>query len=112
MTAPPFVFNVRSRRDVVMLGSPLGSPDGRALNLRVEMPDVWDVVRLVAPPSTRARDVKVAALGALVPSAAAADYAMKLRGIEVLDEGQTLEEAGAIDGSIFVLMYRRRRPVR
>jgi hypothetical protein len=37
---------------------------------------------------------------------------MKLRGLEVLDEGRTLAESGAIDGSIFLLSHRRRRPVR
>lgn len=108
MSAPPFVFNVRSRRDVVLVGN----PDGAALNLRVEMPDIWDVVRVVAPPGATVAEVKRAALDALAPGADASRYVMKLRGIEVLDESLPLTEAGAIDGSIFLLTHRRRRPVR
>jgi hypothetical protein len=40
------------------------------------------------------------------------EFVMKLRGWEVLDESASLTDAGAIDGSIFLLTYRRRRPVR
>ena len=36
----------------------------------------------------------------------------KLRGWEVLDEGASLADAGATDGSIFLLTHRRRRPVK
>ncbi|HEU4565417.1 MAG TPA: hypothetical protein VFS05_12230 [Gemmatimonadaceae bacterium] len=108
MSAPPFVVNVRSRRGSVLVGN----PDGAALNLRVQMPDIWDVVRIVAAPGASVADVKRAALDALAPGADEARYVMKLRGIEVLDESQPLTEAGAIDGSIFLLTHRRRRPVR
>jgi hypothetical protein len=34
------------------------------------------------------------------------------RGWEVLDEGQSIADVGALDGSIFLLTNRRRRPVR
>ena len=110
MTAPPppFVVNIRSRHDIVLVGS----PDGRALNLRVEMPEIWDVVRLAASPSVPVRDLKKAALAQLAPATDEASCAMKLRGIEVLDESRTLAEVGAVDGSIFLLTHRRRRPVR
>jgi hypothetical protein len=37
---------------------------------------------------------------------------MKLHGVVVDDETATLAEVGARDGSIFLVMLRRRRPVR
>ena len=107
MTAP-FVWGVRSRPEVITVGS----IDGRVLNVRVEVPEVWDVVRIAAAPEASVLGVKEAALTAVIPDADADGYVMKLRGYEVLDEGQSLEEAGAMDGSIFLLSYRRRRPVR
>ena len=108
MTAPPFVWSVRSRREVLQVGE----ADGQALNLRVEVPELWDVVRVAAAPATRVAEVKRAALAALNPAANEAGYVMKLRGFEVLDEGASLAEAGALDGSIFLLTNRRRRPVK
>ena len=57
--------------------------------------------------------VKVRALEALSPGADFHDeFGMKLAGWEVLDENVSLAEAGAVDGSIFLLTNRRRRPVR
>ena len=107
MTAP-FVWSVRTRPEVVTVGS----VDGRVLNLRVEIPEVWDVVRVAAAPETTVLAVKEAALAAVIPGADAEGYVMKLRGYEMLDERQSLAASGAVDGSIFLLTYRRRRPVR
>ena len=105
---PPFVVSIRSRHELVLVGT----PDGRALNLRVEMPEVWDVVRLAASAASTVLDLKRAALAQLAPATDEADCVMKLRGMEVLDESQTLLDVGAVDGSIFLLTHRRRRPVR
>ena len=107
MTAP-FVATVRSRRDIIRLGAP-GEP---IISVRVEVSDVWDVVRVDTPETQPVLAVKRAALAALVPGADPAEYVIKLRGFEVLDEGASLAEAGATDGSIFLVAYRRRRPVR
>lgn len=104
----PFVATVRSRPGVVRLG---GS-DGAVMTVRVEVPEVWDVVRIDAAPATSAQEVKRAALAALVPNADPARYVLKLRGFEVLDEERSLPEVGAANGSIFLLTHRRRRPVR
>ena len=104
----PFVATVRSRRDVIRLAAP-GEP---VISVRVEVPDVWDVVRVDTPAEQPVLAVKRAALTALVPGADAAEYVIKLRGFEVLDERASLAEAGAIDGSIFLVAHRRRRPVR
>ena len=105
----PFVTSLRTRGDTIRLG------DGTepAITIRVEVPEVWDVVRIQAPQTMSVAAIKQAALEALVPDEPSAEpFVLKLRGFEVLDERASLEEAGALDGSIFVLTSRRRRPVR
>lgn len=102
-----FVQSVRARAEALQVKG-----EGRTLRVRVEMPELWDVVKVQVAESATVLDVKKAVLAELVPSAHELDYVMKLRGLEVLDEGRTLAESGAIDGSIFLLSHRRRRPVR
>ena len=105
----PFVTNLRTRADVITVGNTATN----ALHLRVEMPEVWDTIRLDASATEPVRAVKVHALQALAPGALfQEDYVIKLRGNEVLDETQSLQSAGAVDGSIFLLTRRHRRPVR
>jgi hypothetical protein len=104
----PFVSTLRARRESVLLGP----QDGETIRIRVEIPEIWDVVRIVASPSETVLAVKVAALAALDPRGDQRDYVMKLRGFEMLDEQQTLAEAGAKENSTFLLTHRRRRPVR
>jgi hypothetical protein len=108
MTAP-FVSQLRSRGDVIEL-APAGA---HAITVRVEMPELWDTVRAHVSPTTPIAVLKSAALDALNPGGDAPDaFVMKLRGFEVLDETASLNDVGAVDGSIFLLTYRRRRPVR
>ena len=107
MTAP-FVSQLRTRGDVLQL-APAGSP---AITVRVEMPEVWDTVRASVSPTTALAVLKRAALDALFPGGTADAFVMKLRGFEVLDENESLTTVGAVDGSIFLLTNRRRRPVR
>jgi hypothetical protein len=104
----PFVTGLRTRRDTLHVGE----ADGRVLTLRVEVPELWDVLRVSAAPNATVEEVKTAALRTLNPRANADAYVIKLRGFEVLDERASVEDAGAIDGSIFLLTHRRRRPVR
>jgi hypothetical protein len=85
----PFVNQLRTRGEVIELAS----PGGPAITVRVEVPEVWDVVRVHASPDERM-------------------LLIKLHGWEVLDENASLAATGAVDGSIFVLTHRRRRPVR
>jgi hypothetical protein len=104
-----FVNQLRTRGDVIRI-APAGAP---AITVRVEMPEVWDVVRVAASPDEPVLGVKVRALAALYPNGELHDeFVMKLRGFEVLDENQSLSALGAVDGSIFLLTHRRRRPVR
>jgi hypothetical protein len=105
----PFVTSLRSRPGTIRLGN----AGGPALTLRVQMPEVWDTVRFEASASEPVASLKGAALAALEPDAAYHDdYVLKLNGFEVLDEQASLADAGAMDGSIFLLTNRRRRPVR
>jgi hypothetical protein len=84
-----------------------------ALRLRVEMPENWDVVGVVAMPTEPVMTLKVRALEAMCPQAELhEDFVLKLRGWEVLNEHATLAEAGAVDGSIFLLTNRRKQPIR
>ena len=89
--------------------APQGAP---TITIRVEMPEVWDVVRIVAAPTQPVIEVKTAALHALYPEAAPDDMVIKLHGWEILDETASLADFNVVDGSILLLMFRRRRPVR
>jgi hypothetical protein len=107
--ARPFVTSLRTGGKSI----DLARSGDQVLNIRVEMPEVWDTVRLTASPNEPVASIKRAALDALYAGGDdASEFVIKLRGWEVLDEGATLRDAGAIDGSIFLLTHRRRRPVR
>jgi len=105
----PFVNQLRTRGGVIELAS----PGGPAITVRVEMPEVWDVVLVRASPDERILLVKLRALEALNPgSEPHEEYVLKLHGWEVLDEEATLASTGAGDGSIFLITHRRRRAIR
>ncbi|MDB4874621.1 MAG: hypothetical protein JWM41_1067 [Gemmatimonadetes bacterium] len=105
----PFVTALRSRPSTIRL-----APDGAsAITIRVEMPEVWDVVAIAVAPSEPVLVVKQRALEALFPEAQMhQDFVVKLRGWEILDEAESLAGAGVLDGSILLLTHRRRRAVR
>ena len=103
-----FANSLRAR-DTVRLGMD-GQP---TITVRVQVAEVWDAVRVQAPATEPVVAVKVAALEALYPQGEFhEDFVTKLRGFEVLDENASLADAGALDGSTFLLAHRRRRPVR
>ena len=105
----PFVAQLRSRPGVVSIGAN-GQP---RISLRVQMPEVWDVVRIETPASESVGAVKAEALAALLPNGDPPDaFVLKLNGYEVLDESVSVADSGATNGSTFLLTYRRRRPVR
>lgn len=105
----PFVAQLRTRGEPIRLGR----ADAPTITLRVQGAGKWDAVRIDAPSSEPVLAVKIAALEALFPEAEYHDdYVLKLRGFEVLDERASLGEVGAVNGSIFLLAFRRRRPVR
>jgi hypothetical protein len=105
----PFVTTLRNNGEVISLAD--GSEP--VLHLRVQIAELWDSVRVDALPSEPVISVKRAALEALYPDGADSDaYVVRLHGFEVLDEAVSLSGVGARDGSIFLLVNRRRQPVR
>jgi len=105
----PFVASLRARPSTIHT-----APEGTdTITIRVEMPEVWDVVRIVASPSQPVVEVKLRAIEALCPDVEfQQELVLKLRGWEILDENASLADAGVVDGSILLMTYRRRRPVR
>jgi hypothetical protein len=104
-----FTAQLRAQRETIRL-----VPEGKlAITIRVEMPEVWDTVRFVVSPDEPVITVKQRALEALFPEAEMhADFVLKLRGWEILDEGAPLSDIGVVNGSILLLTHRRKRPVR
>jgi hypothetical protein len=107
-TATPFVAQLRARPEAIRLGT-TGEP---VITVRVQVPEVWDTVRIDAPPNTPVLVLKERALEVLMPGAEQAEYVTKLRGFEVLDETAALSAAGVENGSTLLVTSRRRRPVR
>lgn len=105
----PFVTTLRARPGTLRIGDGAQPP----ITVRVQMPEVWDTVRVELPASEPVLSLKVRALEALFPEGDFhEDFVLKLQGFEVLDENAPVSDVGAVDGSIFLLTHRRRRPVR
>lgn len=104
-----FVSQLRARTATIKL-----TPGTAAsVTIRVEMPEVWDAVRIVLSPREPLLTVNVRALEALFPEAEMhSDFVLKFRGWEILDEAAPLSDLGIGDGAILLLTHRRRRPVR
>ncbi len=110
MNPVPFVNSLRSRDEVVVIGD---QPGGNMLHMRVEIPAVWDVVRIDAQSTEPIRAIKLNALHVLCPKTLFPDdYVVKLGGREVFDESLSVHDVGAKNGSIFCITHRRRRPVK
>jgi hypothetical protein len=105
-----FVNQLRARSEAVRI-APEGAP---TITVRVEMAEIWDTVKFIVSPDEPVLGLKVRAISVLAPSADFhEDFVFKFRGWEALnEESTTLAAAGAIDGSIFLLEHRLRRPVR
>ena len=103
----PFVSGLRARPETIVLPGP-----GTPIQVRVELAERWDVVRISASPAQTVLDLKRAALAVLAPGVDLSAFLVKLRGSELVHELETLAEADVRNGSIFLVAYRRRRPVR
>ena len=78
-----FVSQLRARPVTIEVGA----ADASAITIRVEMPEVWDAVRITAPSGEPVVAIKQRALEALFPSAQYhEDFVIKLRGHEILNE--------------------------
>ena len=108
MSATPFVSQLRARPGTIEIGT-----DGEStLSVRVQIPEVWDAVRVSAAADTEVSTVKARAVEALLGEADPERFLVKLRGTLVANEAVTLAEAGAVDGSTLLVTSRHRRPIR
>jgi hypothetical protein len=108
-TRERFVNSLRSRDEAVRL-APENAP--KVWTIRVQSEVVWDTVRVVVTPATLVGDVKRAAMAELMPDVDDLDgYIIKLRGF-LVDEHSSIDGVGALDGSTFIIVTRRKRPVR
>lgn len=110
MTAP-FVTELRtSSDDAIVLGA---GEDGAVFHLRVQQAELWETLRVNAPSGVPVAAVKLAALAQFYPDGfASEDYVVKVRGFEILREGESLAGSGVKDGSTLLVTSRKRRPVR
>ena len=105
----PFVAQLRARPSTIRLVP----QSATGITIRVEMPEVWDAVRLLVSPKESVLMVKVRSLEALFPEAELhGDFVLKFRGWEILDEAAPLADVGIGEGAILLLTHRRRRAVR
>jgi hypothetical protein len=83
------------------------------ISLRVTVGDTWTPLPVEAGAGETVAALKARVLaGARMNPAAAPRYEVKLGGVLVRDESQTLTAAGLRDGSPVIVLARRRRPVR
>lgn len=109
MSAIPFVAQLRSRPEVLRVGA----VGGARINVRVQLADRWDTIGCDTSADAPVIVLKREALARFgVATASPEDFSVKLRGVEVLDEQESVAVSGARDGSTFFLDHRRRRPVR
>jgi hypothetical protein len=105
----PFVNGLRTHGEPLRIGSPQGAD---VLHVRAQVLEAWDALRVDVDPSTSVRTFKRLALRELYPDPKhEADFIVKLRGYQILDENAPISSTGARNGSIFLITDRRRRPV-
>lgn len=109
MTGPtPFVSGLRTQGGAFTLGS----ASGPVLQLRAQVLEAWDAIRIDADPSASVKSLKALALKELYPDVQHDDqFMVKLHGWEILDENAPISSTAARNGSIFLITDRRRRPV-
>ena len=91
----PFTSQLRSRPE----GIRLGTGNEPVITLRVQIPEVWDTIRVDAPADTPVSVVKERALQALMPDESAhhADYVIKLAEAKAVLSQAAAQYAG-VDG--------------
>ncbi len=84
------------------------------LTVRVMVVDVWDQVLLTVASTTVLAELKRSALERALGRRAVPmeDYVVKFRGARVLDESITLGALGVGPNAPFIVLPRRRQPVR
>ena len=99
--------SLRTRGEAIKLGN---SSD--PMEVRAQVLEAWDAIRIDADPSASVRSLKELALKELYPEdLPETEFVVKLNGFEILDENVPLSASGARNGSTFLITDRRRRPV-
>ena len=82
--------------------------------VRVMVTDAWDTLDLPVSADTRIGELKRRALEEALAGRAVdpGDYLVKFRGAAILDETVTLRTLGAQANTPFIVLPRRRQPVR
>lgn len=82
--------------------------------VRVMVTDAWDQVVVAVEPTTSVVDLKREALRRALkhPTLDLDEYVVKFHGAEVFDESITVGVLGAVANSPFIVLPRRRQPVR
>lgn len=106
----PFVTGLRTPRGAVTQVGPAG---GERVTVRLQFEALWDAIAV----SVRADEPVMTLVDAILTKmglghSSQADFIVKLRGWEVKDTEVNVAEAGARDGSTFLVAYRYRRPIR
>ncbi len=83
-----------------------------SLPVRVMVTDNWDQVSFELPADTPIAGLKRRALEMSSVSGDPAEYIVKYRGAQVMDESQSLTEAGVVRNAPLIVLHRRRQPVR
>ena len=112
MTAT-FALQLRTTDETLLSGADAAGGGGERITVRVQMAEVWDVVKIDTGSSASVASIKELALKKLYPDfVSSSDFYLKLNGFEVLDESLSVAASGAKSGSTYLLTFRRRRPVR
>jgi hypothetical protein len=82
------------------------------MEIKVRVGDTWMPLVLAVAPSDTVAAVKTRALAEGGIRRGPAEYEVKVGGVLVRDESQTLAAAGIKHGAPVVILSRRRRPVR
>jgi len=82
------------------------------LPVRVMVTDTWNEVKFEVPADTPIASLKRRALELGSVSGDPGEYLVKYRGAELLDESQSLAEAGVVKNAPLIVLHRRRQPVR
>ena len=95
-------------------GTPASGPHEPYV-VRVMIPDVWDQVVVPVEKNTTVAALKAEALrraGVRADGDGGGGRVVKFRGAALLDEAQTLGELGVPPNAPFIILPRRRQPVR
>ena len=83
------------------------------MTVKVTVADTWETHTFDAPPDLTAAALKARALASSrIAADRSANYEVKFGGGPIRDESRTMSALGVKDGSAFIVIARRRRPVR